>query len=62
MPSVYARTVREAERLVGYEQLCRALQVERAQLEKWLSGAEEPPLSVFLCTVDIVLERRNQQH
>ena len=32
MPSVYARTVREAERLVGHEQLCRALQVERAQL------------------------------
>ena len=60
MSSVYARTVREAERLVGREELRRALKVEQAQLDKWLSGVEEPPLSVFLCTVDIVLERRNQ--
>jgi len=59
MSSVYARTVREAERLVGREELRRALKVEQAQLDKWLSGAEEPPLSVFLCTVDIVLERRH---
>jgi len=59
MSSVYARTVREAERLVGREELRRALKVEQAQLDKWLSGVEEPPLSVFLCTVDIVLERRH---
>jgi len=59
MSSVYARTVREAERLVGREALRRALKVEQAQLDKWLSGVEEPPLSVFLCTVDIVLERRH---
>ncbi len=60
MPSVYARTVREAERIIGREQLCRALKIEQAQLDKWLSGAEEPPLHVFLYTVDVVLERRNE--
>lgn len=61
MPTVYARTVREAERLIGREQLCRALRVEPAQLEKWLSGSEEPPIRVFLRAVDIVLERRDKQ-
>jgi hypothetical protein len=59
MPSVYARTVREAERIIGREQLCRVLKIEQAQLDKWLSGAEEPPLHAFLYTVDVVLERRD---
>ena len=59
MPSVYARTVREAERIIGREQLCRVLKIEQAKLDRWLTGAEEPPLHVFLCTVDVVLERRD---
>jgi hypothetical protein len=60
MPTVYSRTVREAERLIGREQLCRALKALPAELDIWLSGSEEPPLEIFLKAVDIVLEKKQQ--
>jgi hypothetical protein len=54
--TVYARTLHRAcEVLGGLDALSRHLDVPAATLTRWIGGAEEPPLDVFLRAVDIVL-------
>jgi hypothetical protein len=54
--TVYARTLHRAcEVLGGIDALSRHLGVPQATLARWISGAEPPPLDVFLAAVDIVL-------
>ena len=58
MPSsVYVRTLYKAADLMGSRKaLARQLRVPLADLERWMSGVEVPPMSVFLQAVDVVLE------
>jgi hypothetical protein len=54
--TVYARTLHRAcEVLGGLDALSRHLGVPAATLTRWIGGAAEPPLDVFLRAVDIVL-------
>jgi hypothetical protein len=54
--TVYARTLHRAcEVLGGMNALSRHLGVPAATLTRWIGGAEEPPLKVFLAAVDVVL-------
>jgi hypothetical protein len=54
---VYARTFQKAAELAGgRKQLARRLRVPSADLEKWIAGAAEPPLAVFLQAIDLVLD------
>jgi hypothetical protein len=54
---LYRRTLqRAAETLGGPDRLARYLRVPATQVFRWLSGNDEPPLSVFLACVDLVLE------
>ena len=54
--TVYSRTLHRAcEMLGGLDALSRHLGIPAAKLERWISGAEDPPLKVFLAAVDIVL-------
>jgi hypothetical protein len=54
---VYGRTLRKAAELCGgNKQLARELRVPLVDLEKWLAGAEAPPMNVFLKAVDYVLD------
>jgi hypothetical protein len=54
--TVYARTLHRAcELLGGVEALSRQLGVSQTALRRWIGGAEQPPLDVFLAAVDIVL-------
>jgi hypothetical protein len=54
--TVYARTLRRAcEVLGGIDALSRHLGVPAATLTRWIGGASEPPLEVFLRAVDVVL-------
>ncbi len=55
MPADQFQTLRYAAELVGgEEELMRRLGIGREELDRWLSGAERPPLGVFLKAVDIV--------
>ena len=55
--SVFASTLKQACVIVGGEKkLARLLRVPLGDLERWLSGDEEPPRQVFLRAVDVVLE------
>ena len=54
--TVYTRTLRRAcEVLGGLDALSRQLAVPAPTLTRWIEGAEQPPLDVFLVAVDIVL-------
>ena len=53
----YVQALREAARVLGGPAvLAGFLDVEAAQLERWLSGEEPAPLSVFLVTVDVIAD------
>jgi hypothetical protein len=54
--TVYARTLHRAcEMLGGLDATARHLHVPGATLTRWIGGAEQPPLEVFLRAVDVVL-------
>lgn len=54
--TVHTRVLHRACQIVGgVEALAKTLRVSRAQLHRWLEGEEEPPASVFLQAVDVVL-------
>jgi hypothetical protein len=54
--TVYARTLHRAcEVLGGLDPTARHLGVSAASLKRWIGGAEQPPLDVFLAAVDVVL-------
>lgn len=46
---------RACQKLGGVEQLARYLKVPAAAVYRWLEGESEPPTSVFLKAVDIVM-------
>jgi hypothetical protein len=55
--SVYSRTLQKAaEAAGGQKRLARVLRVPLAELEKWIADKDEPPMSVFLKAVDLVLD------
>ena len=54
---VYARTLQKAAELCGgQKKLARQLRVPLAELEKWIAGADTPPMNVFLKAIDFVLD------
>jgi hypothetical protein len=54
---VYARTLEKAAELCGgRKQLARQLRVPLADLERWLAGADLPPMSAFLKAIDLILD------
>jgi hypothetical protein len=54
--TVYARTLHRAcEVLGGMDALSRHLDVPAATLTRWIGGADQPPLKIFLAAVDVVL-------
>lgn len=54
---VYSRTFQKAAELSGgVRKLARELRVPAADIEKWIAGAGEPPLPVFLKAIDLVLD------
>ncbi len=54
--TVYARTLHRACEILGsLDALSRHLDVPAPALARWISGAEPPPLDVFLAAVDVVL-------
>lgn len=54
--TVHARTLHRAcEMLGGVNALSRHLNVPAEKLTRWIGGAEEPPVEVFLAAVDVVL-------
>jgi len=56
-PSVYSRTLQKAaEAAGGQKKLARLLRVPIAELEKWIGDKDEPPMSIFLKAVDLVLD------
>jgi hypothetical protein len=55
--SVYSRAVRKAAEMVGGRgELARILQVQQADVEKWILGDRKPPREVFLRVVDLLIE------
>ncbi len=55
--SVFVSTLKQACVILGGEKkLARYLRAPLVDLERWLSGDEEPPRQVFLRAVDVVLE------
>ncbi|HET7364163.1 MAG TPA: GAF domain-containing protein [Burkholderiales bacterium] len=55
IPVVYAKALqRAAEILGGKRQLRERLRVPMSYLEAWMAGGEQPPMDVFLKTVDII--------
>jgi hypothetical protein len=61
VPDVYVKTLVRAAALVGGEaELAMRLTVPRNELHLWISGANKPPVEVFLMAVDIVME--HDQH
>lgn len=55
--SVYARAVRRAAELVGgRDKLASALQVPRAEIDKWLADEKKPPRDMFLRVVDLIID------
>lgn len=57
-PSLYATTLRRAARILGIDALRIRLGVSPYALHAWLRGMQDPPVRVFLCAVDIVLENK----
>ena len=58
--SVYSRTLQKAaEAKGGSKKLARLLRVPLADLEKWIADKDEPPMSIFLKAVDLVLDESN---
>ena len=56
--TVHAKAIRKAAETLGsVQELQRFLQVPSHDLLRWMNGAEEPPLQVFLRVVDIILEK-----
>lgn len=54
--TTYARAMHRACLIVGgVEPLAAHLSVSEAALRGWLNGTDEPPLEVFLATVEIIL-------
>lgn len=54
--NTYARAMHRACLIVGgVAPLAAHLKVAEAALRGWLNGIEEPPLDVFLATVEILL-------
>jgi hypothetical protein len=47
--------MREAEFIIGQEDLCRALDIGAAQLQRWIGGEERVPEMAFCWAVDIIL-------
>ena len=57
MPTVHARTLRRASDIVGGDAALAAwLHVTPSHLALWLSGAEAPPMEMFLKAVDVVTD------
>ena len=57
MAEVHARALRRAADILGgLEPLRSSLRVTASDLQRWLDGQAEPPASVFLLTVDIIIE------
>ena len=55
--SVYVSTLKQAGVILGGEKaLARHLRVPLEDLQRWLTGKEDPPRQVFLRAVDVVLE------
>ena len=53
----YAWMLREAADTAGGKRLlARHLGVQPQQLERWLSGAEEAPLDVFMDALDVIAD------
>jgi hypothetical protein len=56
--SLRTKALQVALHLVGSERaLSRRLQVPAADLSKWLRGEADPPQSIFLRTVDLLVEQ-----
>ena len=54
--TVHTRVLHRACQILGgVDQLAEYLKVSRTMLHKWLEGEDEPPSSVFLKTVDLIL-------
>ena len=57
MSDVHVRTLQRAAQIVGGEEpLARRLNVTPSHLALWLQGKEQPPTSIFLRAVDLVLD------
>jgi len=57
--SPFTRTLQlAAETLGGVAQLAIHLGIDRARLERWMSGAQTPPNEVFMQALDIVAAGR----
>jgi hypothetical protein len=56
LPSLFHAALREAQYILGREELCRRLSVDAAQLDRWLESKEPIPKHVFLAAVAIVLD------
>ena len=55
--SVYSKTLQKAAELAGgQKKLARQLRVPLADLEKWITDKDEPPMAIFLQAVDLVLD------
>ena len=55
VPGIYLKALRRALKLAGGKTALRErLNVPMARLEGWLDGEAEPPLEVFLRTVDLI--------
>jgi hypothetical protein len=53
----YANLLRRAGEVVGgIEELCKLLQVPRAECEAWLTGRVFPPTDVLVRVVDILID------
>jgi hypothetical protein len=57
--TVHARTLRRAAEICGGEErLAVWLGVTPSQLSRWIDGLAQPPTSVFLRAVDLVIDHR----
>jgi hypothetical protein len=53
----YTTVLRQAaEVLGGADRLATFLETGSEQLERWLNGAETPPLPIFLATLDVIAD------
>lgn len=58
---VHARTMlAAAEALGGLSELAEYFKVSRAEIFRWVAGAEWPPQVVFLLAVDVVLNHNEK--
>lgn len=54
--TVYTRVLHRACQILGgVDQLAAHLKVSRTMLHRWLEGEDDPPSSVFLKAVDLIL-------